>query len=141
MYITNGQIGDDTYTYAGRHIGGVAGRLSGDIEKAYNNGAIYNGYSTVGGIVGWWYTGNIKNVFNTGNITVVNKNADASSEVGGIAGATNLGENKNYEDYNLCINLENAYNLGTIRSFYTSSASDSKKYCRWHYWKFKCIYV
>ena len=121
-----GQIGDDTYTYAGRHIGGVAGRLSGDIEKAYNNGAIYNGYSTVGGIVGWWYTGNIKNVFNTGNITVVNKNADASSEVGGIAGATNLGENKNYEDYNLCINLENAYNLGTIRSFYTSSASDSK---------------
>lgn len=120
-----GQIGDDTYTYAGRHIGGVAGRLSGDIEKAYNNGAIYNGYSTVGGIVGWWYTGNIKNVFNTGNITVVNKNAGASSEVGGIAGATNLGENDSY-NYNLCINLENAYNLGTIRSFYISSASDSK---------------
>lgn len=123
-----GQIGDDTYTYAGRHIGGVAGRLSGDIEKAYNNGAIYNGYSTVGGIVGWWYTGNIKNVFNTGNITVLNKNAGANSEVGGIAGATNLGTaiNDNDKIYKLCINLENAYNLGTIRSFYTSSASDSK---------------
>lgn len=120
-----GQIGDDTYTYFGRHVGGVAGRLSGDIEKAYNNGAIYNGYITVGGIVGWWYTGNIKNVFNTGNITVVNKNAGASSEVGGIAGATNLGENDSY-NYNLCINLENAYNLGTIRSFYISSASGSK---------------
>lgn len=122
-----GQIGDETYTYYGRHVGGVAGRLSGDIEKAYNNGAIYNGYSTVGGIVGWWFTGNIKNVFNTGNITVLNKNQGDNndnkmgSEVGGIAGATNLGTARDdaNKKYNLCINLENAYNLGTIRSFWT----------------------
>lgn len=67
-----GQIGDETYTYYGRHVGGIAGRLSGTVEKAYNTGAIYNGYNVVGGIAGWIYEGSIKNAFNTGNITVVN---------------------------------------------------------------------
>ena len=48
-----GQIGDENFNYYARHVGGVVGRLSGTVEKAYNNGAIYNGYSTVGGVVGW----------------------------------------------------------------------------------------
>ncbi|HIR18277.1 MAG TPA: filamentous hemagglutinin N-terminal domain-containing protein [Candidatus Caccocola faecigallinarum] len=109
-----GTIGDDDYEYYGRHVGGVAGRLTGTIEKAYNTGDIYNGYSTVGGIAGWWYSGDMTNVFNTGNITVrvdsSEENARTNgSQVGGIAGATaSKGGDKE---------LKNAYNLGTIRSF------------------------
>ena len=68
-----GKIGDETYTYYGRHVGGIVGRLSGTVEKAYNTGAIYNGYNVVGGIAGWMVAGDITNAFNTGNITVVNK--------------------------------------------------------------------
>ena len=67
-----GQIGDENYIYYARHVGGIVGRLSGIVNKAYNTGAIYNGYNVVGGIVGWMYTGSITNAFNTGNITVVN---------------------------------------------------------------------
>lgn len=102
-----GQIGDPDFIYLGRHVGGIAGRLSGDLEKAYNTGDIYNGYSTVGGIAGWWNAGKIKNVFNTGNITVVNNDtSNTSSEVGGIAGAAGSGAQS----------LSFAYNLGTLRS-------------------------
>lgn len=104
-----GQIGDENFEYYARHVGGVVGRLSGTVEKAYNNGAIYNGYSVVGGIVGWWSAGNISNVFNTGNITVVNNDTKnmRGSEVGGIVGGI----------YNGVTELNNAYNLGTLRSF------------------------
>ena len=103
-----GQIGRDDFETYGRHVGGIVGRLSGDVEKAYNNGAIYNGFTTVGGIAGWWVDGSINNVFNTGNITVNNKSndKDTTSEVGGIAGAVEVGTTA----------LSNAYNLGTIRS-------------------------
>ena len=102
-----GQIGDKEYNYFGRHVGGVVGRLSGTVEKAYNNGAIYNGYNVVGGIAGWMAQGKIENAFNTGNITVLNRN-DATSQVGGIVGAAS-------DNYGVTIN--NAYNLGTLRSF------------------------
>lgn len=66
-----GQIGDSKFNYFGRHVGGIVGRLSGTVEKAYNNGAIYNGYNVVGGIAGWMAQGKIENAFNTGNITVL----------------------------------------------------------------------
>lgn len=102
-----GQIGDSKFNYFGRHVGGIVGRLSGTVEKAYNNGAIYNGYNVVGGIAGWMAQGKIENAFNTGNITVLNKN-NASSQVGGIAGAAS-------DNSDIVIN--NAYNLGTLRSF------------------------
>ena len=104
-----GQIGDETYTYYGRHVGGIVGRLSGTVEKAYNTGAIYNGYSVVGGIAGWMVTGNITNAFNTGNITVINKNTSTKSQVGGIVGAADVSTAN--------ISIENVYNLGTLRSF------------------------
>lgn len=103
-----GQIGDDTYTYYARHVAGIVGRLSGDVEKAYNNGEIYNGYTATGGIVGWMYEGNIKNAFNTGNITVYNHDS-STSQVGGIVGAAGVANGD--------INLTNVYNLGTLRSF------------------------
>lgn len=103
-----GQIGDDTYTYYGRHIGGIVGRLSGTVEKAYNNGAIYNGYNVVGGIVGWLSAGNVNNVFNTGNITVINQNT-ATSQVGGIVGAVGNAHG--------AVTISNAYNLGALRTF------------------------
>ena len=99
-----GQIGDDDFVYFARHVGGVVGRLNGDIDKAYNNGDIYNKDTAVGGIVGWWYGGNISNVFNTGNITV---RTDTELQVGGIVGAAEMGDKT----------LKNSYNLGTIRGF------------------------
>ena len=107
-----GQIGDETYNFYARHVGGVVGRLSGTLEKAYNNGDIYNNDTTVGGVVGWWYSGNIKNVFNTGNITV---RAATELQVGGIVGAS--GANAH--------NLTNAYNLGTIRGYQESTSSEA----------------
>ena len=99
-----GQIGDEDFEFYARHVGGIVGRLSGTVEKAYNTGDIYNNDTAVGGIVGWWYNGNIKNVFNTGNITV---RSATELQVGGIAGAAET-------EYKT---LENAYNLGTIRGY------------------------
>ena len=112
-----GQIGRDDFETYGRHVGGVVGRLSGNIEKAYNNGAIYNGYTTTGGIAGWWVDGSITNVFNTGNITVYDKstNTGTTSQVGGIAGAVELGTTT----------LSNAYNLGTLRSIKSGDTENS----------------
>lgn len=111
-----GTIGDSSYKTYGRHVGGIVGRLSGIVEKSYNNGDIYNGFNVVGGIAGYWYSGCLKNVFNTGNITVNNKN-NADSQVGGIVGGVDLnGGNKssgNIED----MSITNAYNLGSLRSF------------------------
>lgn len=111
-----GQIGDETFTYYARHVGGIVGRLSGTVEKAYNTGAIYNGSNVVGGIAGWMYKGSITNSFNTGNITVLNRN-EATSQVGGIVGAANL--------YAGDIVLKNIYNLGTLRSFKNGSGENS----------------
>lgn len=112
-----GQIGDSQFDYFGRHVGGIVGRLTGDVEKAYNTGDIYNGYNVVGGIVGWLSSGSIKDSFNTGNITVINRN-NASSQVGGIAGAASTSISS--------IVLDNVYNLGTIRSFKASIGGDNK---------------
>lgn len=103
-----GQIGDDKFIYKGRHVGGVVGRLSGYLEKAYNTADIYNGFNVVGGVVGYWTAGNVSNVFNTGNITVVNYN-DARSQVGGLVGAADISKGS--------LTLSKSYNLGTIRSF------------------------
>lgn len=107
-----GQIGDDTYTYYARHVAGIVGRLSGTVEKAYNNGEIYNGYTATGGIAGWMYEGSINNAFNTGNITVYNHDS-STSQVGGIVGAASVASGD--------INLTNIYNLGTLRSFQANS--------------------
>lgn len=105
-----GQIGDETYTYNGRHVGGIAGRLSGTIEKAYNAGEIYNAAAVTGGIVGYMSAGTINNVFNTGNITVVhNDGADVGVQLGGLVGAANIGRGDT--------TISNAYNLGVIRAF------------------------
>lgn len=103
-----GQIGDDKFIYKGRHVGGVVGRLSGDLAKAYNTADIYNGFNVVGGVVGYWTAGSVSNVFNTGNITVVNYN-DARSQVGGLVGAADISKGS--------LTLSKSYNLGTIRSF------------------------
>lgn len=112
-----GQIGDKNYDYFGRHVGGIVGRLSGTVEKAYNTGAIYNGYNVVGGIAGWMYAGSINNAFNTGNITVVNKNHSSKSQVGGIVGAADVSIGN--------ITLSNVYNLGTLRSFWGNDDEES----------------
>ena len=109
-----GEIGDKTYTYYARHVGGVVGRLNGIVDTSYNAGDIYNGYNVVGGITGFFYGGKIRNSFNTGNITVVNNdpsgNLSGTSSVGGIAGAGSR-SNKTSRV------IESAYNLGTIRSY------------------------
>lgn len=123
-----GTIGDKEFRYYARHVGGVVGRLNGTLEKSYNSGDIYNGFNVVGGVVGWYHRGSIKDVFNTGNITVKNNevlltkedvqdrkganlgnlNGSKTSSVGGIIGAA-------APDKGLAI--KNAYNIGTIRSY------------------------
>lgn len=109
-----GEIGDKTYTYYARHVGGVVGRLNGIVDTSYNAGDIYNGYNVVGGITGFFYGGKIRNSFNTGNVTVVNNdstgNRSGTSSVGGIAGAGS--RSPSIERV-----IESAYNLGTIRSY------------------------
>lgn len=111
-----GTIGDSSFNTFGRHVGGIVGRLSGIVEKSYNNGDIYNGLNVVGGIAGYWYSGYLKNVFNTGNITVNNKN-NTDSQVGGIVGSVDLnGGNKSSGDIEE-MSIANAYNLGSLRSF------------------------
>ena len=111
-----GTIGDSSFSTFGRHVGGIVGRLSGIVEKSYNNGDIYNGLNVVGGIAGYWYSGYLKNVFNTGNITVNNKNS-TDSQVGGIVGGVDLnGGNKSSGDID-DMSIANAYNLGSLRSF------------------------
>lgn len=111
-----GTIGDSSYTTYGRHVGGIVGRLSGIVEKSYNNGDIYNGLNVVGGIAGYWYSGYLKNVFNTGNITVWNQN-DAHSQVGGIVGSVDLSGGNLSSGTNAALSISNAYNLGSLRSF------------------------
>ena len=108
-----GQIGDSAFNYASRHVGGIVGRLSGVVEKAYNTGAIYNGYNVVGGIAGWMAKGSITNSFNTGNITVKNQEkTTAGIQAGGIVGGASIG-----------VTISNVYNLGTIRGFQSSFAN------------------
>ena len=105
-----GKIGDEAFKYKGRHVGGIVGRLSGVVEKAYNTGAIYNGAAVTGGIAGYLSAGKIENVFNTGNITVENNDGeDLGTQLGGLVGAANIGRGN--------VNISNAYNLGVIRSF------------------------
>ena len=111
-----GTIGDSSFSTFGRHVGGIVGRLSGIVEKSYNNGEIYNGSNVVGGIAGYWYSGYLKNVFNTGNITVNNKNS-TDSQVGGIVGSVDLnGGNKSSSEIK-DMSIANAYNIGSLRSF------------------------
>lgn len=111
-----GTIGDSGFGTFGRHVGGIVGRLSGIVEKSFNNGDIYNGSNVVGGIAGYWYSGYLKNVFNTGNITVNNKNY-AESQVGGIVGSADLGGGNQSSGDNTDMSISNAYNLGSLRSF------------------------
>lgn len=111
-----GTIGDSGFGTFGRHVGGIVGRLSGIVEKSFNNGDIYNGSNVVGGIAGYWYSGYLKNVFNTGNITVNNKNY-AESQVGGIVGSADLGGGNQSSGGNTDMSISNAYNLGSLRSF------------------------
>lgn len=111
-----GTIGDSSYNTYGRHVGGIVGRLSGIVEKSYNNGDIYNGYNVVGGIAGYWYSGYLKNVFNTGNITVYNK-SNTDSQVGGIVGSVDLNGGNQSSGEIKDMSIANAYNLGSLRSF------------------------
>lgn len=118
-----GTIGDSSYSTFGRHVGGIVGRLSGIVEKSYNNGDIYNGLNVVGGIAGYWYSGYLKNVFNTGNITVWNQNT-APSQVGGIVGSVDLSGGNLSSGNNAALSISNAYNLGSLRSFKGNTASN-----------------
>lgn len=115
-----GQIGDETYTTYARHVGGIVGRFSGTLEKAYNTGNIYNNDTDNGGIIGYWYKGDIKDVFNTGNITI-NGQLGNRAETGGIVGgvyANNYGGGGKQT-----FNLTNVYNLGSIRVMDKSDSS------------------
>ena len=111
-----GDLGAADFSTYGRHFGGIVGRLSGIVEKSYNAGNIYDGSCDVGGIAGYWYAGEMKNVFNTGNITVSNKNS-AESQVGGIVGGVDVSGGNDANGTNADMSLTNAYNIGSLRSF------------------------
>lgn len=100
-----GVIGDPTFETYGRHVGGIVGRLLGEVSKVYNVGDMYTGSDNIGGIVGYVQTGGVYNVYNKGNITNYVK-TDNAVKVGGIVGRFEGGGNVN-----------DAYNLGIIRSF------------------------
>ena len=111
-----GDIGDKSFTYGSRHVGGVVGRLSGTVENSYNKGNIYNNSVATGGVAGWMTKGSVKNSFNAGNITVLNKDNGDYSAVGGIVGGTGQhGSNFPADDQRL--DIENVYNLGVLRNF------------------------
>lgn len=115
-----GQIGDETYTTYARHVGGIVGRFSGRLQKAYNTGNIYNNATDNGGIVGYWYKGDIQDVFNTGNITINGQIANRV-ETGGIVGGVYA---NNYGGGGIqTFTLTNAYNLGAIRVMDTNDGS------------------
>lgn len=128
--------------YYGRHVGGVAGRFAGIIDTAYNAGNIYNGAAVTGGVVGFWTAGKIQNVFNTGNITVKNNSIQSeSTTLGGVVGSARA-----YTQYingrevvgdtgttkytikvldNTSLDLNNAYNLGTLRAFVDTAGGNT----------------
>lgn len=116
-----GDLGDAEFKFGARHVGGIVGRLSGDIDTAYNKGNIYNTMIVNGGIAGWWtsvgdISGSINNAFNTGNITIKNiNNTGDSSGIGGLVGATGQSTGATGS-----LTISNAYNLGIVRSFDTS---------------------
>ena len=122
-----GDIGDKNFEYGARHVGGIAGRLSGSIDTAYNKGNIYNNMTVTGGIAGLW-TGtdrnaSINNSFNAGNITVYNKDHTTNEYVslGGIVGSTSQRPANSNTDKTL--KISNVYNLGTLRSFNTEGST------------------
>ena len=116
-----GDLGDASFTFGARHVGGIAGRLSGSIEQAYNKGNIYNNMIATGGLVGWWtgtgsYNGSISNSFNAGNITIYNKDHTGDYvSLGGIVGGTSQRLHNGQAE----LTISNVYNLGTLRSFNT----------------------
>lgn len=115
----DGIIGDSSYQTGGIHVGGVAGRLSGYMEQSYNTGAVYNIAQGTGGVMGALWKANVKNVFNAGNVTLLNKNyADNvnSVGVGGIIGV----KVANTTDY-----LMNVYNIGVIRGLIGSDRNNN----------------
>lgn len=117
-----GDLGAADFSTYGRHFGGIVGRLSGIVGKSYNAGNIYDGSCDVGGIAGYWYAGEMKNVFNTGNITVSNKNS-AESQVGGIVGGVDVSGGNDANGTNADMSLTNAYNIGSLRSFKEGGAN------------------
>lgn len=107
-----GTIGDPDFILSGRHVGGIVGRLSGYVDTSFNNGNIYNSHSIVGGIAGYFVSGGISNVFNTGNIVVNRSPGGVGSWVGGLVGQASgyfVGEEQKQ------LSIENAYNLGVVR--------------------------
>lgn len=120
-----GDLGDSSFVFGARHVGGIAGRLSGSIDQAYNKGNIYNNMIATGGLVGWWtgtgsYNGSISNSFNAGNITIYNKDHTGDYvSLGGIVGGTSQRLHKE----NARLTISGVYNLGTLRSFNTHANS------------------
>ena len=119
-----GDIGDKTFAAGSRHVGGIVGRLSGDVESSYNKGNIYNNAVATGGIVGWMTKGSVNNSFNAGNITVKNTGESDYSGVGGIVGGTGYATNNMPEDDKI-LTIKNVYNLGVLRNFGDNSSKDS----------------
>ncbi len=107
----DGIIGDSSYQTGGIHVGGIAGRLSGYMEQSYNTGDVYNIAQGTGGVMGALWKANVKNVFNAGNVTLLNKNYAGGTYSAGVGGIVGVKVAKTTDS------LTNVYNIGVIRSF------------------------
>ena len=79
------------------NVGGVAGDKKGTVTKCYNTGAV-SGNKFIGGLLGHNVEGTAESCFNTGNVTVENRN----EYVGGLVGNFHSGT------------LQNCYNTGNV---------------------------
>lgn len=91
----------NSYFNAGDYVGSVVGWSEGTIETICNTSEV-NGYSFVGGVVGFNYKGTIKYNYNTGEVS------GTVNYVGGVAGSNRGGT------------IETSYNTGKV-----SGAGDS----------------
>lgn len=109
----------DEYLSGTGRIGGLFGGVKG-VSQCYNTGNVsvtyyskHRGISNIGGVFGYSWDGNVKNSYNTGNITVINKGKPElkNISVGGVGGCANvLGKSRD--------NLGNAscnYSVGIVK--------------------------
>ncbi len=93
-----------------REAGGIVGHISAHITGCYNTGKISTSvkYSTIGGIGGTMFYGQVNNCYNTGSATATID----SSICGGIIG---IGISRS------CIVINNCYNTGSITSMHNAA--------------------
>lgn len=100
-------VGNEYSSYGVTHIGGIAGKSSGNISGSFNAGMVSctTSYGGAGGIAGELQSAKITDCYNVGEIT-------GPSRTGGIVGIANS---------TLNTGIENCYNAGKITTISNSA--------------------